>query len=144
MGKTRGFGKWLLVLALTFSLIAALVSIGCSIETVRAEGTPRSVTEGNVRVTVLDSDVIRLELKANDGFTDAETLQMAGKSEYKGADFTVVTEGNFCVINTGKYKVYVRKNATDLKGSYIKDSKTRKHMWSYSGKESNSGELPTP
>ncbi|MDD7157943.1 MAG: glycoside hydrolase family 31 protein [Firmicutes bacterium] len=144
MGKTRGFGKLLLVLALTFSLIAALVSIGCSIETVRAEGTPRSVTEGNVRVTVLDSDVIRLELKANDGFTDAETLQMAGKSEYKGADFTVVTEGNFCVINTGKYKVYVRKNATDLKGSYIKDSKTRKHMWSYSGKESNSGELPTP
>ena len=144
MGKTRGLGKLLLGFTIAFSLIVALFSIGCSVETVRAEGTPRFVIAGNVRVTVLGSDVIRLELKADDGFTDAETLQIAGKSEYKGADFTVEKDGNFCVINTGKYKVYVRENAVDLKGSYIKDSKTRKHVWSYTGTENNSGELPTP
>ena len=144
LGKTRGLGKLLLGFTIAFSLIVALFSIGCSVETVRAEGTPRFVIAGNVRVTVLGSDVIRLELKADDGFTDAETLQIAGKSEYKGADFTVEKDGNFCVINTGKYKVYVRENAVDLKGSYIKDSKTRKHVWSYTGTESNSGELPTP
>lgn len=97
MGKTRGLGKLLLGLIITFSLIAALFSIGCSVETVRADGTPRSVVAGNVRVTVLDSDVIRLELKADDGFTDAETLQIAGKSEYKGADFTVEKDGNFAL-----------------------------------------------
>ena len=74
LGKTRGLGKLLLGFTIAFSLIVALFSIGCSVETVRAEGTPRFVIAGNVRITVLDSDVIRLELKADDGFTDAETL----------------------------------------------------------------------
>ena len=143
MRKKITLGKFLFAVLFVTVLVATACSVNLAVETVRADGSPRSYTEGNVRVTVLAEDLIRFEVKAADGFTDADTLQITGKGDYKGADFTVTSEGNYKVIDTGTYKAYVRENATSLDGAYVKDAKTRKHVWTY-GYVTNSGELPTP
>lgn len=128
-----------LCLAVVFSILA-LNGNYC----VKADGGTKYIIEGDVRVQVLSEDVFRIELKSSTGFLDDATLQIAGKNDYSGADFSVKTAGDYRVVSIGDYNVYIPLKAKTLNGVYVKDMNTRKKVWTYTPQVSNSGELPMP
>ena len=128
-----------LCLAVVFSILA-LNGNYC----VKADGGTKYIIEGDVRVQVLSEDVFRIDLKSSTGFLDDATLQIAGKNDYSGADFSVKTAGDYRVVSIGDYNVYIPLKAKTLNGVYVKDMNTRKKVWTYTPQVSNSGELPMP
>ncbi len=143
MKKLSKPAKLLLCLTLCFTAVFSVLALNGSY-CVSADGGTKYVVEGNVRVQVLSEDVFRIELKSSTGFFDDSTLQIIGKDEYDGADFTVKSAGGYRVVSIGDYNVYIPLRATTMSGVYVKDMNTRKRVWTYSTGVSNSGELPMP
>jgi len=107
------------------------------------DGIPE-MEEGSLRVQILSDSVIRVEKARSDGtFCDDDTLQVVGRGEFEGADFKTSEVDGKLVITVGDYSLFVPKGATSHSGVYLTD-KEGETLWKYTGREDNSGELPSP
>jgi len=101
-----------------------------------------SVVVGSVRVQVLSSSLVRLELEGPEGFEDRTTFHVANRN-WPGTDFTTVTNSGLVEIHTADYSVQVPVNAGSLAGVQI-DSAAGARLYRYDGKLENSRWLPAP
>lgn len=92
--------------------------------------TSGSVVVGNVRVQVLASTLVRLEVKGPEGFEDRNTYYIASRA-FAGVPYTVETTTGGTLVKTADYTVKVPSNASSLSGITIADA-NGKQLWAYS------------
>ncbi|HEX3627362.1 MAG TPA: TIM-barrel domain-containing protein [Verrucomicrobiae bacterium] len=101
-----------------------------------------NVIIGNVRVQLLSTNLVRLELKGPEGFEDRPTFHIVNRG-WPGAKFTFYTNGNIIEIRTTNYIVYVPEDATSLDGVRVRRIHVRV-LYQYDGALANSVWLPGP
>lgn len=99
----------------------------------------RSFIYGNIRVQLLDADIVRLEYGKRGKFCDENTLHIPQRSQFADTDPVCRAEGN--TLEFGDYRLTVPENARSLGG--IRLEKQGKRVYAYK-KQKNSGELPLP
>lgn len=109
------------------------------------ENSPAMYVEmGNVRVGLLSDTVVRVELKGAKGFENRNTYLVSNRTEWDVPAHTESTEGNFRVVSTENYKVYVPTAASkDLKGVRITDLEGET-LWEYTAETTSNVYLPSP
>lgn len=93
---------------------------------------------GNIRITFLGKDIVRIEKKFKGEFCDDNTLFVSNRSDLLSEWQDYSLDGN--VLSFGDYKLYVPQGDT-LKG--LKLEKNGKKVYAYK-RLKNSGELPQP
>ena len=94
------------------------------------------IIKNDIRVQLLNEEVIRLEFRHKGGFCDAPTFLIPYRAQFAGDVAYTQKDGAICF---GEYSLYIPDNAKSLSG--IKLEKCGKKVYSYK-KLKNSGELP--
>ena len=94
-----------------------------------------SETIGNVRVQILSSTLVRLEVKGPNGFEDRTTFHITNRN-WPGATYTRTTSGSTVLIQTADYIVRVPSSATSLSGITITKTDGTQ-IWAYSSLPAN-------
>lgn len=92
---------------------------------------------GNVRVQLLNENIVRLEANRNGKFFDDNSFFIPDRGQY--SDSSVLYSREEGVICFGEYELYIPENAKSLAG--VKLEKNGKRVYTYK-KAVNSGELP--
>lgn len=98
-------------------------------------------TIGDVRVQVLSSTLVRLEVKGPKGFEDRETFHIVNRDEWLGDRVTRSENEDSVLLETSSVIISIKKDAKDLSAVYITD-KTDKFLWKYTGLPGNKVSLP--
>lgn len=101
-----------------------------------------NVVVGNVRVQILSSTLLRLELKGPEGFENRKTFHILNR-DWPGTKYAVNTNGNLIEIQTANYTVDVPQDASSLDGVQVK-SADGMTLYQYNGILANSVWLPSP
>jgi alpha-glucosidase (family GH31 glycosyl hydrolase) len=94
-----------------------------------SEDAKSGIIIGNVRVQVLSSTLVRLEVKGPKGFEDRSTYFIINRS-WPGVDFTRVTADGYEYIQTSEFIVKIPQGATSLNGCTITKTDGTQ-IWSY-------------
>lgn len=100
------------------------------------------VVTGSVRVQLLSSSLVRLELKGAEGFEDRNTFHVVSR-DWPGTSFASNLISGQVIIATSKYIVHVPENATSLTGSYV-TAPSGQILYKFDGTLNNSIWLPGP
>ena len=68
---------------------------------------------GNIRVQILNENIVRIEYGKNGRFCDENTFFIPNKTAYTGVVSYTQEEGVICF---GEYELYLPENAKSLKG----------------------------
>lgn len=101
-----------------------------------------AVSVASVRVQLLSSNLVRLELKGAEGFEDRNTFHVVDRN-WPGISFASNLVSGEVVISTPNYIVHVPKGATSLTGTYVA-SPSGQVLYRYDGVLANSVWLPSP
>ncbi len=101
-----------------------------------------AVITGSVRVQLLSSSLVRLELKGAEGFEDRNTFHVANRN-WPGTSYSSNVISGQVVIATSKYIVHIPQSATSLMGSYV-TSASGQILYKCDGTLNNSVWLPGP
>lgn len=107
---------------------------------VSSEEAKTGIIIGNVRVQVLSSTLVRLEVKGAKGFEDRKTYFIVNRS-WSGAECTRTTADGYEYINTSQFTVKVPQGATSLAGIDITKLDGTK-IWTYTSLPSEKVWLP--
>ncbi len=108
------------------------------------EGSADStITLDKIRVQLLSDSLVRLEIKGPKGFEDRASYTVSNRTNWEKIDYTQATEGDFNVIATSAYKIYIPKDAKTLKGAYITDTKGSE-LWHYESDTNSNVYMPSP
>ena len=125
---------------MTLSLgLAAFGSVGNCNPTLLASD---AVVTGSVRIQLLSSSLVRLELKGAEGFEDRKTFHVVNRNG-PGIPFTSNLVSGEVRITTANYVVHVPAAATSLTGIYL-TSPAGQTNFIYDGSLNNSVWLPGP
>jgi alpha-glucosidase (family GH31 glycosyl hydrolase) len=113
------------------------LSIGVKVS---SEEAKTGIIIGNVRVQVLSSTLVRLEVKGAKGFEDRNTYFIVNRS-WSGTECTQTTVDDYEYINTSQFIVKVPKEATSLSGIDITKPDGTK-IWTYTSLPSEKVWLP--
>jgi alpha-glucosidase (family GH31 glycosyl hydrolase) len=94
-----------------------VVLLGLGIQSV-AIARPSEFIEGNVRVQLLNSDLVRLEQKGLRGFEDRVTFNVVDRSG-KSVVATRLEKNGQCLIKTSSFTVSIPLNAGSLRGATV-------------------------
>ena len=92
---------------------------------------------GNIRVQLLNDEIVRLEYSSKGRFCDENTFFIPNKTEYARTRITYSVNND--VINFGEYALYLPKNGRGLSGFRLEKNGVKVYAYK---KLSNSGELP--
>ncbi len=91
---------------------------------------------GNIRVQLLNENIVRVEYGKNGKFCDENTFFIPNRTDFSGGVSYTQEDGVVCF---GEYELYLPEKATSLKG--VRLEKNGKRVYTYK-KLANSGELP--
>jgi len=95
----------------------------------------------DLRIQILDNNLVRIEKKYNGTFEDNNTFFIPNRSNYFGCEYKIIKEENYTIISFGEYNLFVPNNKQYSK-IYIKN-KDGAIIYKFK-KIENSGELPRP
>ena len=104
---------------------------------------PTSIVLDKIRVQLLSDTLVRMEVKGPKGFEDRASYTVAKRTDWEDVKYTSATEGDYTVITTSAYKIYVPANARTLKDSYITDTEGTV-LWHYESDTNSNVYLPSP
>ncbi|WP_163215703.1 TIM-barrel domain-containing protein [Clostridium thermarum] len=108
---------------------------------ISSEEAKTGIIIGNVRVQVLSSTLVRLEVKGPKGFEDRNTYFIVNRS-WSGTECTRTTTDGYEYIKTSKFIVKVPQGATSLTGIVITKPDGNK-IWTYTTLPSEKVWLPS-
>ncbi|MEI9864798.1 MAG: hypothetical protein WDN00_09640 [Limisphaerales bacterium] len=97
---------------------------------------------GQIRVQVLSSSLVRLELKGAKGFEDRNTFHVVDRN-WPGTPYASNLVAGEVVINTAQYAVHVPQAAASLNGTYV-TSPAGSVLYRFDGTLTSSAWLPGP
>jgi alpha-glucosidase (family GH31 glycosyl hydrolase) len=100
------------------------------------------VITGSVRVQMLSSSLVRLELAGAEGFEDRTTFHVVDRN-WPGTSYSSNVIAGQVIIASSEYTVHVPQNATSLAGSYV-TSPSGQTLYKFDGTLNNSVWLPGP
>lgn len=107
-----------------------------------ADSGPPEVVVGQVRVQVLSSSLVRLELKGPEGFENRATFHVVNRN-WSGTAFTTNSDADDVVISSAGYKVLVPRNARSMDDVEVQ-SANGQLLYAFDGKLENNRWLPGP
>ena len=125
------------------SLCLACLFSACrpgSQQAVAQQNALSSVTVGLVRVQLLNSSLVRLEVEVPYGFEDRPTFHIVER-HWPGTEFTTNTTATETLIRTRDFVVHIPSDAKSLNGVYVA-SAGGEELYRFSGELKNSQWLP--
>ncbi len=104
---------------------------------------PASIEVGKLRVQLLSDRMVRIEVKGPKGFEDRPSYTVVKRRGFPDVDYTAAEEGDYNVITTSAYKIYLPKDAKTPAGSYI-TSPDGTVLWTYESNTDSNVYLPSP
>ena len=87
-----------------------------------AQAETGSYIDGDLRVQILSSSIVRLELKGPKGFEDRKTFTVVNRS-WAGSDFKVVKQSNATLLRAKGFVVQIPADRKGLRGIRVLDGK---------------------